>query len=195
MTDTAPDHRRATAERNSGAILDAVETLLERGSQISVTAVAAEARVSRMTVYAHFPAREDLLGAAIERAVQRAGVAMEAAELQKGSALDVLGRVIDIAWRELDRNRAVAAAGADHLASAEIMRLHDAAMRPIRDLLERGREEGVFRSDLPADWLVTAFFALLHAGGDEVRRGSMEVDAAPAVLTTTIRSLFTGTDR
>jgi AcrR family transcriptional regulator len=53
------------------AILDAAEVLLERGGQASITAVAAEAGVSRMTVYAHFPTRQDLLGAVVERAAMR----------------------------------------------------------------------------------------------------------------------------
>jgi AcrR family transcriptional regulator len=51
----AADYQRAIAERNVEAILDAVEDLLERRAQASVSAVAALAGVSRVTVYAHFP--------------------------------------------------------------------------------------------------------------------------------------------
>ena len=48
------DHRRATAERNVEAILDAAESLLGDGEATSIAAVAGRAGVSRVTVYAHF---------------------------------------------------------------------------------------------------------------------------------------------
>ena len=64
------DHRRAVAERNVEAILDAAERLLERRLQATISAVAAEAQLSRVTVYAHFPTREQLLEAVAERAVR-----------------------------------------------------------------------------------------------------------------------------
>jgi len=51
----AADYQRAIAERNVGAILDAAEELLEERAAASISAVAARAGVSRVTVYAHFP--------------------------------------------------------------------------------------------------------------------------------------------
>jgi TetR/AcrR family transcriptional regulator, mexCD-oprJ operon repressor len=72
MAEPATDHRRAIAERNVEAILDAAEQLLERRSQATIAAVAKEAGVSRVTVYAHFATREKLLEAIVERAVERA---------------------------------------------------------------------------------------------------------------------------
>jgi TetR/AcrR family transcriptional regulator, mexCD-oprJ operon repressor len=64
------------------------------------------------------------------------------------------------------------------------------APRPIRRLVDRGRREGAFRTDLPADWLVTTCFALLHACGDQVRAGAMSSAEALDVLTRTMRDLF-----
>jgi TetR/AcrR family transcriptional repressor of mexCD-oprJ operon len=54
MTSQAADHRRATAERNVTAILDAAAELLSEQGPASIAAVAAQAGVSRVTVYAHF---------------------------------------------------------------------------------------------------------------------------------------------
>jgi AcrR family transcriptional regulator len=190
MSEQASDHRRATAQRNVESILDAVEALVERGSQVSVTGVAAQAGVSRVTVYAHFPAREDLLAATVARAVKRATAALETAEPQRGPAAEALERVIAVAWSELERNSAIAQAGGEHLKPAELTRAHETAMRPVRGLITRGRKEGVFRDDLPTDWLVTCFFALMHACGDQVRAGALPAAAAPGVLTTTIRGMF-----
>lgn len=186
------DHRRAIAERNVEAILDAAEALLERRSQASIAAVATEAGVSRVTVYAHFPTRHSLLEAVVERAVGWASVALEAAEPHRGPPLDALERVIAAAWGELDRNRVIAQAGAERLSPAALTRAHEAAHRPVRELVERGREEGAFRTDLSADWLVTSCFALIHACGDEVRVGRMDKSSAPGILAATLRDVFVG---
>jgi AcrR family transcriptional regulator len=62
MTEAVVDHRRATADRNAAAILDATERLLERGAALNMRAIAAEAGVSRPTLYAlHRMKRDDAL--------------------------------------------------------------------------------------------------------------------------------------
>jgi TetR/AcrR family transcriptional regulator, mexCD-oprJ operon repressor len=195
MEGPSTDHRRATAERNTGAILDSAEALLEQGVQPSITAVAAEAGVSRVTVYAHFATLDDVLGAVMERAVRAASDALEAAEPQRGPAIEALDRLIAAAWRELDRNRAIAQAAAEHLIPADVMKTHDAALHPVRKLVQRGRRAGAFRKDLSTDWLVTSFFALLHACGDEVRAGRMDATKAPDILATTVRAVFVAQTR
>jgi AcrR family transcriptional regulator len=190
MAEQATDHRRAIAERNVEAILDGVEALLERRAQATIAAVATEAGVSRVTVYSHFPTREALLKAVVKRAVERASVALDAAEPDNGPPVDALERVIAAAWSELDRNSAVAQAAAAQLSPRALMRAHEAAQRPIRELIERGRSDGVFRTDLSTEWLVTSLFALLHACGDAVRAGAMDSTSALEALTATLRSLI-----
>ena len=189
MPEPSTDHRRAIAERNVEAILDAAEGLLERRAQASIAAVAAAAGVSRVTVYAHFPTREALLEAVVERAVGHASAALDAAEPQRGSPVDALDRVIAAAWRQLDRNAAIAQATAEQLSPAAVTRTHRAAHRRVRELVDRGRKEGAFRTDLPAGWLVTSCFALIHACGDEVRAGRIDAATALDVLATTVRDL------
>ena len=185
----AEDHRRAIAERNVEAILDAVEALLERRAQPTISAVAAEAGVSRPTVYAHFPDRRALLEATVERAVEHAGVALDSAEPGSGDPVEALERVVAAAWRELDRNSAIA--GAVQLDPPALRRTHDAGQRRVRELVDRGRAEGAFRTDLPAEWLVTSFFALMHAAGDEVRAGRLDGATALDALVPTVRAVFT----
>src|SRR5262245_41311671 len=90
----AAGHQRVIAERNVEAILDAVEELLERRGQASISAVAAQAGVSRVTVYAHFPTWEALLEAAVERAVRRTMTALEAAEPDVGPPVQALERML-----------------------------------------------------------------------------------------------------
>jgi AcrR family transcriptional regulator len=186
------DYQRATAERNVAAILDAVENLLERRAQASISAVAAEAGVSRVTVYAHFPTVEALLEAAVERAVRRTTTALEGVGLDDGPPVQVLERMLAAAWRHLARYGAMAQAVAEQMSPEAIARTHQAAHRTIGALLARGQADGSFRTDLPAAWLVTSTIALIHACADEVRAGRIADDDAARILTVTVRDLFTG---
>jgi TetR/AcrR family transcriptional repressor of mexCD-oprJ operon len=190
MAQPQTDHRRAIAERNVTAILDATEALLERGSPATIAAVASESGVSRVTVYAHFPTLEALLEAVVERAVGRFSEALNGVEPEAGPPIEALKRVITLGWRELDRNSAIAAAASRQLSSAALTRAHQAPQDRIRALIERGRDDGSFRTDLPADWLLTTFFALLHATGDEVRAGRLDTAEALRALTGTLADVF-----
>lgn len=186
------DHRRATAERNVEKILDAAAALLARGAAASTTAVATEAGVSRPTVYAHFPTREALIEAVAERAVNRATAALADAHLDEGSPLDALDRLVEVAWDHLDRGGAIARAAGDQLPAAAMARAHAAMRQPIGELLTRGQATGAFRTDLPARWLISSYFALMHACGEEVRAGTLDAADAIAVLRPTLRAVFTG---
>jgi TetR/AcrR family transcriptional regulator, mexCD-oprJ operon repressor len=190
MPEPAVDHRRATAERNIEAILDAAERLLERGRQATIVAVAAEAGVSRVTVYAHFETLEQLLEAVVERAVERTSEALDAVDPERGPPLEALQRIIDVGWRDLDRNNAVAQAASEQLSTEALRRTHQAAHRRLRKLVDRGRRSGDFRTDVPAEWLVTAFHALIHAAGDDVRARRMRAGTALAALRRTVHDLF-----
>ena len=57
-------------------------------------------------------------------------------------------------------------------------------------MITRGQSEGVFRDDLPAGWLLTSYFSLMHACGDEVRGGRVDPEGAVPLLQATIRGLF-----
>jgi TetR/AcrR family transcriptional regulator, mexCD-oprJ operon repressor len=192
MAEPATDHRRATAERNIEAILDATERLLERGDEPTFVAVAGEAGVSRVTVYAHFATREQLLEAVVERTVRRTTVALDAVELERGPPLEALQRVIDVGWRQLDRNHAIAEAAGELLTPEALRRAHLAAHRRLRSLVDRGRRSGDFRTDVPAEWLIAAFHALIHGAGDEVRAGRMRAGPALKALQTTMHDVFSG---
>jgi len=185
------EHQRAIAERNVDAILDAAEELLERG-QANISAVAAQAGVSRVTVYAHFPTWDKLLEAAVARAVRRTMAALEAADPSAGPPVQALERMLAAAWQHLARYSAMAQAVAELLSPEAVTRTHQAAHQTIGALLERGRADGSFRTDLPAGWLVAACIALIHACAEEVRAGRIDAGDAVAVLTATVRGLFTG---
>lgn len=190
MPQPTTDHRRAVAERNLEAILDAAERLLARHAQASIAAVAGEAGVSRVTVYAHFATREDLLEALVERAVERASAGLEAVRPDDGPAPEALERMIDAALRELGHHVAIAQAAAVELNPAALRRAHEVSLAAARRLVDRGRDSGEFRTDLPAGWQVTCFYTLLHAAGEDVHAGRTAAGSARRALTQSLRDLI-----
>jgi len=184
--------REALAERNAEAILDAAERLLARGQQTSVSALASEAGLSRPTVYAHFPDRRRVLEALVERTVRQAMATLEAAEPERGPALAALQRLLATGWEEIGRHEAIGVAAAGQLNAEAMRRSHESARAVIRRLVERGRREGAFRSDLPTGWLITSSLALIHAAAEEVRAGELDAQSALDVLTATVTELFVG---
>ncbi len=192
MAETAIDHRRAIAERNIAAILDGAERLLARNAQMSMSSVAAEAGVSRQTLYAHFPDRERLLGAVVERSVQRWVAATEQVEPHRGPALEALERLIEVGWQEISRSSHIARVASEELDPEAVRRAHALGAALLRRLVKRGRREGSFRRDVPVDWLVSAFFGLIHTARDDVSAGRLTSRTALQALSRTVPDLFQG---
>jgi AcrR family transcriptional regulator len=163
---------------------------MAKGAAASTTTVAAEAGVSRVTLYSHFPTRAALLEAVAERAVRRATAALAGARLDEGPPLEALDRLVAVAWDQLDAGGAITRAAEDQLTPDAMDRAHLALREPIGALLARGQAEGAFRDDLPQAWLVSSYFAIMHACGDEVRAGRLDPADAVGVLQPTLRSLF-----
>src|SRR5215468_6743024 len=186
-------YQREVAERNVEAILDAAEELLQSQGHTSIAAVAAQAGVSRVTVYAHFPNWTALLEAAVERAVRQTMTALQSVHPDDGPPVEALERLLAATWQHLARYGAMAAAVAELLSPEAVTRTHQAAHHAVGALLERGQADGSFRTDLPLRWLVTASIALVHACADEVRAGHIDEHDAIRILTTTVHDLLTGT--
>ena len=186
-------YQREVAERNVEAILDAAEELLQAQGHASISAVSAQAGVSRVTVYAHFPDWTALLEAAVERAVRRTMTALQAVHPEDGPPAQALDRMLAAAIAWYQARCCQAAAVAELLSPEAVTRTHQAAHHTLGALLERGQADGSFRTDLPARWLVTASIALVHACSDEVRAGHIDEPESIRILTTSVRALFTGT--
>lgn len=181
---------RAVAERNVEAILDAAERLLEARREPTISAVSAESGLSRVTVYGHFDDRSALIEAVVERAVRRAMTEIDRADLDRGPADEALERLIAAAWEAVAHSTAIAGAAAAQLSADAMRRSHHRGRDRVRRLVERGCAEGVFRDDVPVDWLVTSAFALIHAARDDVAAATMDAEAARAALLATVPALF-----
>ncbi|MCJ0870751.1 TetR/AcrR family transcriptional regulator [Streptomyces sp. AP-93] len=202
MVSDAPRPRRADAERNTAAIVDAGLDCFLADPQASMAAVARAAGVSRVTLYSHFPTREALLDAALDRAVDEAALTLEGLDGEGGAAEgaaggvgvgveEALGLLIRSSWRILDRHSAVFAAVSAALPPERLRERHDRILAPVRRLIGRGRESGELRADLSADWLVTVVYSLVHAAAAEVQAGRMTAAEAPEILTSTVLAAVT----
>lgn len=180
MTGSREPKRRADATRSRTAVLDAATRLLATQPDAGMAAIAAEAGVTRQTVYAHFASRDDLINAVVDRTTGRAVAAMRDADLDNGPATDALLRMLDVGWQFFR-----ASPLAHHVGSFARQRDEDRQL-PVNDrllrLLIRGRDAGEFDDTVAVQWLVTAIVAVSHAAGDEVRAGRMTQAEAQTVL-------------
>jgi TetR/AcrR family transcriptional repressor of mexCD-oprJ operon len=182
----AATRRRADAERNIAAILEAGLACLSRNPDASVTEVAQAAGVGRVTLYGHFPSRQALVDAVLAHAIRQAHAVLDAEAIDHGPASDALSRLIRSSWPILAQHRGLLAAAQRDLPPARIRRHHDQAMARVERLIARGQDEGEFRTDLPRPWLVATFYSLMHAAAEEVDAGRLDPAQAGSVLATTI---------
>lgn len=154
--------------------------------------IARAAGVARQTVYAHFPTRETLLRAVQERALAEAVAAIDAAELQKGTAAAALDRLVRAGWQTLERYPLLMELRVGWTAEEELAH-HRPILERLERLIRRGQRRGEFDRALPVNWLLTSFLALSHAAGEEVRAGRMTADTALTALRQSVLRLFGAT--
>jgi AcrR family transcriptional regulator len=179
-TRTDSPRRRADAERSIARILDAAVDALASDPEASMAEVARRAGVVRATIYVHFPTREALIEAVTRRAIADATATLQAAEPDRGDAAAALRRVVESAWRTLDRYHALVAINA-RLAPADLRRRHGPVLAILEPLIERGQRDGAFRADVPAAWHLSMILALIHAASGELsaaRLPSEQVESA-----------------
>jgi TetR/AcrR family transcriptional repressor of mexCD-oprJ operon len=182
--------KRADAQRNIEAILDAALACLGRDPDASVGEIAKQAGVGRVTLYGHFPSRADLVAAVFTRTVEHADAALDAIDTD-GDPRQVLVRLIRSAWPLVDQSRAVRVAALAALPAERIHAAHAGPMHRIERLVERGRDEGVFRTDLPASWLVGTLLTIMHGAADEITAGRLVAEDAGELIAATALAAFT----
>ena len=180
--------RRADAERNIEAILDAALRLFTASTNVSMTDIAHAAGVGRVTLYAHFPSREDLVDAVVERSLAESAELIQVDGFDTAPADEVLVQLVRSSWQALHRHRRIRLVAQAELGEQRLKARHERAEVSARlnRLIARGQDEGMIRSDLPVTWLVTTFFGILHAAADEVDAGWLSADDAPAIIEATL---------
>ncbi|WP_055478738.1 TetR/AcrR family transcriptional regulator [Sphaerimonospora mesophila] len=178
--------RRADAERNIEAIVAAALAEFCRNPGVSMTDIARAAGVGRVTLYGHFPSREDLLDAVMARAIEDARATLGAVPTDGLPARDALAALIRSAWQVLDRHRRLHAAAVQIIGPDRLREHHEQPLLLVEDLLDRGRRDGTVRADLPPHWLATTVYSMLHAAALEVDAGRLTSAGAADVLEATL---------
>jgi AcrR family transcriptional regulator len=187
---SAPKRRRADAERNIQAIINAALEALADDPDASMAAIARRAGVVRATIYMHFPTRETLLDAVMENAVAQVAEATRAAEPTQGKPEEALERVLRATWHKLSDFQTLLAINTSRLSAKELHRRHQPVMTQFVPLIERGQEKGVFRSDVPVSWHLAMIRAIAHAASAEVRSGRIPAaEVEPAMLSTALAAI------
>jgi AcrR family transcriptional regulator len=186
----APRRRRSDADRSVEAILAAALEALTSDPDTSLAEVARRAGVVRATIYVHFPTRESLLDAVMERAVAEVAQAASAAEPQRGEPKEALERVLRATWQKLDRFQALLTINTSRLSPEELHRRHLPVLTHFVPLIERGQTTGDFRSDLPVTWHLAVIRALAHTASFELQAGRIAAaDVEKAMLTTVLAAI------
>ncbi|MER6135590.1 TetR/AcrR family transcriptional regulator [Streptomyces sp. NPDC001815] len=182
--------KRADALRNIDAIVDAAAECLGRNPEASLSEIARAANVGRVTLYAHFASRVEVVDAAMSRAVGQGDKVLDTVDLT-GDPLRALTRYVEASWHLVDQARALLVAAQKDLAPGRIRELHSAPAARVETLIARGREAGVFRTDLPIAWLVNVLHSIMHSAADEIRAGRLTSDRAAGHITATVLAAFT----
>ncbi|MFD3838274.1 TetR/AcrR family transcriptional regulator [Streptomyces sp. NPDC058642] len=182
--------KRADALRSIDAIVRAAAECLGRNPEASMSEIARAAGVGRVTLYAHFTSRAEVVDAAMSRAIDRGNEALDAVDLT-GDPLLALARYVEAGWHLVDQARALLVAAQKELPAGRIRELHAGPAARVETLVTRGRAEGVFRTDLPIEWLVNVLHTVMHSATEEIRAGRLTSDRAAHHITATALAAFT----
>jgi TetR/AcrR family transcriptional repressor of mexCD-oprJ operon len=110
--------------------------LFSRDANVSMADVARAAGLGRVTVYAHFPSRADLVEALVQRAIAEAEQALDArlATLGDQPADQALADLIGCTWTVLQRHRRLRRHALADLGPERLHEHHD----PVRGRIEAG---------------------------------------------------------
>lgn len=164
-------------------LLYALAAVLTDRPRLPMEQLAREVGISRATLHRSFPTREAILVELLQLALEVAMRTIEDADLEHGPADEALVRLIDASipnvalhlFLSYDRGEDCPARPAT-----------DARWEPHRQrilaLFRRGQEEGVFRVDLSAQWMLDSMGALMFAAAEGLKRGRLApADAVAAV--------------
>jgi AcrR family transcriptional regulator len=174
--------RRADAERSITAILDAAVRVFNQRPQASIEEIARAAGVSRQTVYTHYPSREALLGAVVDRITGEVLAAIDAAELDYGPPTAALVRLLEASARTFDAYPLLLHDVLATVSPQEANKRHAPIADRFDGLIQRGQRTGDFDARFSATWLVAATIALGHAAAEEVGARRMTAEEATSAL-------------
>ena len=177
----SPRPKRADALRNIEAIIEAATRLLAVNPEASVNEIAKEAGVGRITLYGHFDSRAALLREVADRAIAHSEQELAGVDIG-GDPRDALGRLLEASWQLAHQYGALVIAASQALSPEQLRRAHEEPAARVRVLVERGRDAGEFRDDVPIEWQLSLAQAILHGASAAVHRREITADDAPTMV-------------
>ncbi|WP_419997539.1 TetR/AcrR family transcriptional regulator [Streptomyces boninensis] len=187
MTTARP--RRADAERSIARILAAARARLAADPSATTDDIAKAAGVGRMTLYGHFRTRAELVEAAMVDALRAAEEPLAAVDLE-GEAKEVMTRLLESSWELVAESGALLDAAQGVLPAGRLRELHEGPAKRVEELVERGRAEGAFRTDLPTVWLVSVVHYILHGAAAERSAGRLAAREAGRAAVQSVLSVL-----
>ena len=185
-----PAQLRADARRNVERILAAAEARLARDPDASMSDIAAEAGLGRVTIYGHFSSRQALIEAVVHRVLNAANAALTEVDLS-GDPGEAFARLVDATWQLTLRSGSLIIAADKALPVTTVRQAHAGGLEErVRDLFRAGQRSGAFRPDASADWLVATFHAVLHAAANEIDAGRLDPANASQIITSTMLAIL-----
>jgi TetR/AcrR family transcriptional regulator, mexCD-oprJ operon repressor len=185
-----PAQLRADARRNVELILAAAEACLARDPDASMSEIAAEAGLGRVTIYGHFSSRQALIEAVVRRVLASVDLALNAVELS-GDPGEAFERLVDATWQLTLRSGSLIVAAEKALPATKVREAHAGGIEDrYRNLFSAGQRSGAFATDMPADWLVATIHAILHAAASEIDAGRLAPDDASRLITSTMLAIL-----
>lgn len=172
--------RRADAERSVTAILDAAVQVLNARPSASIEDVADVAGVTRQTVYAHYPSREALISAAIDRVTDLTIAAIDTAHLEDSRPAEALLHVAHAGWRTYEQYSRLLHMSVQDLHADQVR--HEPLRQRLEQLIKRGQDTGDFDRQLSPTWLTSVVIALGHAAAEEVAAERMAAEQATTAV-------------
>ena len=183
MTDPPASRRRrqrSDARQSVAAVLDAAFQVLAGRPDASVDEIARAAGVSRQTVYAHFPSRDALIDAVVERAGAEFTGLLNGLDLDQAPPAEALTGLLEAGWQVAARYPFLWLQPAvDPGKDAD---RHAPVLERMLDIVRRGQASGDFDASIPPHWLLSASLALGRATEDEVKAGRMTVEQATRAM-------------
>jgi AcrR family transcriptional regulator len=159
------------ADANRRRILDVALAELLRDPDASMDQIARAAGVVRRTVYGHFPSREALISTLIDEAVAALTAVKEARHQGGEGPAEAVARSVLTVWEVADRYRLLIALAQRTVTVQGISERLAPVRRSSTEMLQRGLDQGVFSSALPAPALAYVHEQMLFAVMEAVNDG------------------------
>lgn len=180
--------RRAEAGGTVARIVEAATHVLADLPDATMQEIADAACLGRATVYRHFANRDDLMVAIKRAAFEEIRQALADRALDRGDVVDGLHGALEAIFEVGDRYRVLVERPHEKGPALEQTAVMEAFL-PVSALIERARQEGVVRSDVPLEWIRAVIGSLIGTAFSQVAEGALARAEAPSLV---VRTLLEG---